>query len=111
MRYSDIAPLPGTPSEAKNVILDIITVFQAKNLSEVPVSSVLQVLRRQNYDIDKRMLIDLIQDQPMVNRINNGTILLKSDEPEDTISVGQKDLSANAVKNMAKKKLKKEIGK
>lgn len=110
MRYSEIASLPGTPSEAKSTILDIITVYQGKNLSEIPLNVILKVLHKQNFDLDKRLLIDLIKDEPAVNRISSDKIYLKTEEPEDIISPDQQDQSQLAVKQMAKKKLKKEIG-
>lgn len=110
MRYSEIAPLPVTPSEAKNTILDIITVYQGRNLTEVPLNVVLKTLHRQNFDLDKRLLIDLIKEEPNVERITSDNIILKSREIEDVISPEQEDKSQLAVKQMAKKKIKKEIG-
>lgn len=111
MRYSEIAALPGTPSEAKNTILDIIAVYQGNNLSEIPMSVVLKTLHRQNFDFDRRLVIDLIKNEPAIERVTGDIIHLKSEEPEDVISPEEEDKSKEAVKKMAKKALKKEIGK
>ena len=112
MRYSEIATLPGTPSEAKNVVLDLIAVYQGKNQTEIPLGVVLKTLHRQNFDIDRRLLIDLIKDEPSVERISSNSILLKSDEDEtlDVVGKDEQEKSKQKVKQMAKKALKKEIG-
>ena len=111
MRYSEIASLPGTPSEAKNAILDLITVYQGHNQNEVPLDAVLKMLHRQNFDVDSRLIIDLIKDEPIINRISGGTIHLNSEKDDlDAVSKDEVEKSKEKVKKMAKKALKKEIG-
>lgn len=111
MRYSEISALPGTPSEAKNTVLDIIAVYQGNNLNEIPLSVILKTLHRQNFDFDRRLIIDLIKNEPVIERITGDVIHLKSEEPEDVLNPEEADKSKEAVKKMAKKALKKEIGK
>lgn len=111
MRYSDIAALPGTPEEAKNVLLDLITVYQAKNKSEIPLDVVMKTLHRQNFDTDRRLIIDLIKNEPAVKRISNGIIYLSMESDEETVGPTEKEKSKDKVKDMAKKTLKKEVGK
>lgn len=104
MRYSEIAGLPGTPEEAKNVVLDILTVYQANGKTEIPIKFVLQSLQKQNFDIDRRLLIDLIKEQPNIDRIAGNSIHIKSDQDDDEFtSVDQGDMSKEKVKQMAKK--------
>lgn len=111
MRYSEIATLPGTPSEAKNVVLDLVTVYQGKNQKEIPLGVVLKTLHRQGFDIDRRLLIDLIKNEPSIERISSTTIQLKSEEDTlDVVGQDEAEKSKEKVKQMAKKALKKEIG-
>ena len=104
MRYSEISSLPGTPDEAKNTIMDIMVVFKGKNKDEIPVNVILKTLHKQNFDLDRRMLIDLIKDDPMVKRISGDTIYL--DNPTDDTDIVSKDegeKSKEKVEKMAKK--------
>lgn len=111
MRYSEIATLPGTPSEIKNAILDIVTVYQGKNKDEIPLDVVLKTLHQQNFDTDRRLIIDLIKEEPSIDRISGGTIYLKTKEDDiDVVSKDKSEESKEKVKKMAKKTLKKEIG-
>jgi hypothetical protein len=111
MRFSEIATLPGTPSEAKNAILDLMTVYQGKNINEVPLDVIMKMLHRQDFDVDRRLVIDLIKNEPNVKRISSGTVYLNSEDDElDAVSKDEEEKSKETVKKMAKKALKKEIG-
>jgi hypothetical protein len=104
MRYSEIAGLPGTPEEARNLIMDIMAVYQGKGKSEIPINVVMKTLHKQNFELDRRLLIDLIQDEASVKRIDGDTIHLDTGEDEiDFVSKDEGDLSKEKVKQMAKK--------
>ena len=104
MRYSEISSLPATPDEAKNAVLDIITVFQGKNKSEIPLSVVMKTLHRQNFDVDRRLLIDLIKDEPTIKRISGDMIYLNTgDDDTDMVSKDEGEKSKEKVEKMAKK--------
>jgi len=104
--------LPGTPSEAKNSILDLMAVYQGKNFDEIPLDVILKTLHKQKYDVDRRLVIDLIKDEPNVKRISGNIVYLKtSDEDElDVVGKDEEEKSKEKVKSMAKKALKKGKG-
>lgn len=111
MRLSELMALPGTPSEAKNSILDLMAVYQGKNLNEIPIDIILKTLHRQNYDVDRRLVIDLIQNEPNVKRISGNVVYLNmGDDDLEPASQDEEEKSKKKVKQMAKKSLKKKIG-
>lgn len=111
MRLREIMVLPGTPSEAKNSILDLMAVYQGRNLKEIPIDVILKTLHRQNYDVDRRLVADLIKDEPNVKRISNNTVYLNTGEDDlEVSSEDEQQKNKEKVKQMAKKSLKKKIG-
>lgn len=111
MRYSEIYLLPGTPEEAKNVVMDILTVYQAVGKNEVPLEVIIKTLHKQNFDIDRRMLIDLIKNQSPIDRISDGVVYIKTTEPEEfedmeVASDTEEEKSKKKVEKMANKALK-----
>lgn len=87
MRYSEIAALPPSPQEAQNAVMDMLTVFLARGWDKVPVNSVLRSLHRQDYDLDRQLLVDLItdlanQEGGVVKRVSGDMIELNTGEPE-----------------------------
>ena len=104
MRYSEISSLPGTPEEAKNSVLDIMAVYQGKGKSEIPLSVVMKTLHKQDFDVDRRLLIDLIKDEPPIKRISGDMIYLNTeDEDTDVVSKDEGEKSKEKVEKMAKK--------
>ena len=104
MRYSEISSLPGTPEEAKNSVLDIMAVYQGKGKSEIPLSVVMKTLHKQDFDVDRRLLIDLIKDEPPIKRISGDMIYLNTeDEDTDIVSKDEGEKSKEKVEKMAKK--------
>lgn len=104
MRYSEIATLPGTPEEAKQTILDMIAVYQAKGHKEIPINVVLKTLHKQNFDIDRRLLVDLIQGEPSIERVSGDTIVIDTGEEEpELLSPDEAEMSKEKVKQMSKK--------
>lgn len=110
MRYSEIAPLPATPQEAKNALLDIIAVYSGNNRDEIPLNVIMKTLHRQNFDFDRRLIIDMLKDEPSIKRISNDVVYLATEPEEDVVSPDEADKSKEKVKQMAKKTLKKTIG-
>lgn len=104
MRYSEISSLPGTPDEAKNSVLDIMAVYQGKNKTEIPLSVVMKTLHKQNFDVDRRLLIDLIKDEPPIKRISGDVIYLNTEDADtDMVSKDEGEKSKEKVEKMAKK--------
>jgi hypothetical protein len=104
MRYSEIATLPGTPEEAKHAVLDIIAVYQGNNKAEIPINVVMKTLHKQGFDLDRRLLIDLIKGEGSINRITGDTIHLDTGE-EDTefVSKDEGEKSKEKVEKLAKR--------
>lgn len=104
MRYSEIATLPGTPEEAKNAVLDIMTVYQGQGRDEVPLRTIMKTLHKQGFDIDRRLLVDLIKDEPSIKRITQDSIHLNTGEEDMTpVSKDEGEKSKEKVKKLAKK--------
>lgn len=104
MRYSEIASLPGTPEEAKNTVMDMLAVYQSNGKDQLPLEVVLKTLHKQDFDVDRRMLIDLIKELPSIKRISGNTIFIDTGEEEDTdiVSPDEAETSQNRVEKMAK---------
>lgn len=111
MRYSEFSVLPGTPEEAKSLIVDLLTLYLGNNKSEVPLKLVLSTLRHHGFDIDRRLAIDLIKNEPIVNRVHGKNIYLNNEPEEDVASKDETELSKQKVKDMAKKTIKKKVAK
>lgn len=113
MRYREIYFLPSTPEEAKNAVVDFLTVEQSRGITEVPAADIIRMLSA-NFQIDRRMLIKLIGDTPPVKRISDGIVYLKSEaddlEDPDVVSDDEEEKSQKKVEKMAKKALKKKKG-
>jgi hypothetical protein len=104
MRYSEIAGLPGTPEEARNTVMDIVTVYQGNNKTEIPVDVMIKTLYKQGFDLDRRLLIDLIKDQPAIKRVSSNVIYLDTgDEDTSFISKDEGEKSKEKVEKLAKK--------
>ncbi len=104
MRYREIATLPGTPEEAKNLIMDMIAVYQGNDKHEIPITVMMKTLYKQGFDLDRRLLIDLIKDNELINRISNETVYLNTGEDDlELVSQDEGDFSKEKVKQMAKK--------
>jgi len=111
MRYAELTSLPGTPEEAKNSIIDLVTVYSGKNKSKVPMDDVVGMLRDQGYDITPRMIMDVLQDNDMIKRITKDAIELKGgDDDMGMIPDQEKEKTKKHVEKMAKKAIKKDTG-
>ena len=112
MRYSEISTIPGSPDEAKNAILDIVTVYSGTGKTEIPLRVILKTMHRQNFDVDERLVIDILKNEPSVKRISDGIVHLSTEDYDtEPVSKDEEEKSGETVKQMAKKSLKKKIGK
>jgi hypothetical protein len=104
MRYSEIATLPGTPDEAKHSVMDIVAVYQGNGKTEIPVNVVMKTLHKQGFDLDRRLLIDLIKDNESIKRISGDIIYLDTGK-EDTafVSKDEGEKSKEKVEKLAKR--------
>lgn len=111
MRYAELTSLPGTPEEAKNSVIDLVTVYSGKNKSSIPMDEVVSMLHGQGYDITPRMIMDILQDNDMIKRITKDKIELKGgDEDMGMIPDPEKEKTKKHVEKMAKKTIKKDTG-
>lgn len=113
MRYSDIVALPTTSDEAKDSILDLITVAIGNNRAEVPMDEVLGVLHQQGWDLTRRMIMDLLQGNDMIRQITKDKIILNDDNidvADDYSDDNKQKKDKDHVSKMAKKGAKKKQG-
>lgn len=109
MRYAELASIPGTPEEARNNIIDIITVYLSDNKTEIPMARVLKMMHNQGYDLTGRMVMDVLKDNDSVKRITKDTIYLKGgDEDFGEIPDAEEEKAEKHIASMAKKAIKRE---
>ena len=107
MRYAELTALPGTPEEARNTIIDVVTVYNGRNASEIPMSAIIDTLHDSGYDITPRMVMDVLQGNEAIKRISKDTVYLKSDEADmGSIPDQEKEKAEKHVEKMAKKAIK-----
>jgi hypothetical protein len=108
MRYAEISALPGTPEEAKNSVINIITMYSSKGKTKVPMQEVLATLRNEGYDLTPRMIMDVLQDNELVRKSTKDTIHLAGDEADmGMVADQEKENSKKHVEKMAKQTMKK----
>lgn len=111
MRYAELTSLPGTPDEAKNSILDLVTVYVGKNKSKIPMEEVIDMLRNIGYDITPGMVMDVLQGNDMVKKSTKEFVYLKGgDDDMGMIPDKEKEKTKKHVEKMAKKAIKKDTG-
>ena len=114
MRYSDLVTLPTTSDEAKDSILDLITVAIGNDRKDIPMDEVLSVLHQQGWDLTRRMIMDLLQDNDMIRQITKDKIILNGDNIDDDVDGYSNNDKAEKdqehVSKMAKKGAKKKQG-
>ena len=113
MRYADLVTLPTTSDEAKDSILDLITVAIGNNRADIPMDEVLSVLHQQGWDLTPRMIMDLLQDNDMIRQITKDKIILNNENADvaDSWSDDKKvKKDKDHVSKMAKKGAKKKQG-
>ena len=109
MRYKEIASLPGTPEEAQNAILDLVTVYRSKDAASIPMTEILSVLHNQGFDADRRWVMDTLKDQAGIVRIAKDQVMLQQEEPPETASDVEADFSKQKVAQMASSAAKKSV--
>lgn len=110
MRYADLKALPSTPDEAKASILDLVTVAIGNNENEIPMDDVLAVMHQQGWDLTRRMVMDILQDNDMVKQTTKDKIILQNDNYTDDTDNSEKavEKGKDHVDKLAKKALKKQ---
>jgi len=110
MRYSEISNLPSTPEEAKNSIIDLVTVYRSRDEAKIPMKEILGVLHNQGFDANTRWVMDTLQDQDGVTRITpDGVYLQQETQPTSVASSEEQDKSEEKVSKMAAKAAKKGV--
>lgn len=109
MRYKELVSLPSTPEEAKNAILDLVTVYKSKKASSIPMDEILSVLHNQGFDADKRWVMDTLKDKAGIQRIAKDEVILQPEEPPETASDEEAVFSQDKVAQMATSAAKKSI--
>lgn len=111
MRYEELTSLPSTAEEAKNSMVDLITVYFSKNEPHIPMNDVLDMLRIEGYDLTPGMVMDILNGNRMIKRITKEKIELNNSDTTDMISDKEKEKTKKHVEKMAKKAIKTDIGK
>ena len=109
MRYKEIASLPGTPEEAQNAILDLVTVYRSKDAASIPMTEILSVLHNQGFDADRRWVMDTLKDQAGIVRIAKDQVILQQEEPPESASDEEAAYSKAKVTQMASSAAKKSV--
>lgn len=108
MRYAEISSLPSTPDEAKNAIIDLVTVYRSRDESKIPMDEILGILHNQGFDANVRWVMDTLQGTDGVSRITPDAVQLQTDVLDtDVISDKEEAKSAEKVSRMAAKAAKK----
>jgi hypothetical protein len=108
MRYADLKVLSSTPDEAKTSIIDLVSVASGNNRTDIPMDEILSVMHQQGWDLTRRMIMDLLKDNEMVERITKDSIILKNEDnvsPADVIDK-EAERSKDHVDKLAKKAMK-----
>ena len=112
MRYAELTSLPSTPEEARNSIIDIVTVYSGKNKPSIDMDEVIGMLHDGGYDLTPRMVMDVLQDNDLIKKITKDEIMLKGgDDDMGMIPDQEKEKTKKHVEKLAKKTIKKDIGK
>lgn len=112
MRYAELTSLPGTPEEARDSIVDIVTVYSGKNKPSIDMKEIIGMLHNKGYDLTPRMVMDVLQDNELIKRITKDEIVLKGgDDDMGMIPDQEKEKAEQHVEKLAKKTIKKDIGK
>jgi hypothetical protein len=110
MRYSEISSLPSSPEEAKNAMLDLISVYRSKDEASIPMEEILSVLHNQGFDANARWVMDSLQDKSGVKRITPQEVILKQDNiPDSQASDDETAENQDKVSKMAAKAAKKGV--
>lgn len=109
MRYSEIASLPSTPDEARNTMMDLVTVYRSRDEASIPMSEILALLHNQGFDADRRWVMDTLKDKPGIVRITKDKVVLKQEEPVSGPSDDQQEKSEKKVNKMATKAARKSV--
>lgn len=109
MRYSEIASLPSTPDEARDTILDLVTVYRSRDEKEIPMPEILKLLHNQGFDADRRWVMDTLKDQSGIRRVTKDAVILQTDEPESEVGDDEQAKSEKKVSKMASKTAKKSV--
>lgn len=111
MRYAEITALPAPPEEADTNIINMVTMASSKGKTELPMVDVLDMLRREGYDLTPRMVMNILKKSKLVKDASGDTIqLVNNDADEDTgmIPDQKKEKAKKHVEKMAKQTIKKD---
>lgn len=109
MRLSQIQQLPSTPDEAKNGIMDLVTVYRSRDESSIPMAEILALLHNQGFDANRRWVMDTLRDKPGIVRITKDEVILKDDDEDAVSGVDQQEKSEKKVSKMATKAARKSV--
>ena len=109
-RHSEISSLPSTPDEAKNAMIDLVSVYRSRNETSIPMKEILGILHNQGFDANVRWVMDTLKDTDGVSRITPESVYLVTDKLDIGVTSGQEqDKSEEKVGKMAAKAAKKGI--
>lgn len=101
--------MPGTPEEASNSIVNLVTMASSKGKPNIPMEEVLAMLHNEGYDLTPRMVMDALKGNKLVKRVTKDDVQLASDEAEmGMIPDQQKEKAEKHVEKLAKKTIDKD---
>jgi hypothetical protein len=103
--------MPTTADEAKDSILDLITVAIGNDKSTIPMDEVRGVLHQQGWDLTPGMIMDVLKDNEMIRQITKPEIILNNESGDDSTDYSNDDKvekDKDHVSKMAKKGAKKK---
>ena len=108
MRYSEISSLPSTPAEAKQAMIDLVTVYRSRDEATIPMDEILGILHNQGFDANRRWVMDALKDQDGIVRITPVSVYLQQDTIDSSVAAGKEQAkSEDKVSKMAAKAAKK----
>lgn len=95
MRYADLQVLSSTPEEAETSVVDLVSVASGNNRPEISMDEILSVMHQQGWEMTRGMIMDILKDNEMVERITKDKIILKNDNQVNPAQVVSKEAERN----------------
>jgi len=102
MRYSDLI---------KDQVLDLVTMLDAEGLNTVSLDALIDELQKSGHDTDSSTLISLLDSLDIVDKVSNGIVHFHGGENDGNNDEPDPEQQDNKIDKMARKQVKKELGK
>ena len=102
MRYSDLI---------KDQVLDLVTMLDEEGLNTVSLDALIDELQKSGHDTDSSTLISLLDSLDIVDNVSNGIVHFHGGENDGNNDEPDPEQQDNKIDKMARKQVKKELGK